>query len=140
MSGISIATRRSLMWQKSAPAWQRVSTDTQRQPCTAATRVQESSTKMIVVSHCSCQNRQVASAYKLQVKAANILPVVELARTKQDPINRGYGARCLYRPSPAGAMASKASIMWQVGELLQRAWPYPEVFAAKFSNPHLLTY
>lgn len=29
-------------------------------------------------------------------------------------------------------MASKASIMWQVEELLQRAWPYPEVFAAQF--------
>ena len=93
MSGVSIATRRSLMWQKAAPAWQRVSTDTQRQPCTAATRDQESSTKMIVIAHCFCQDRQVASADKLQVKAAKILPVVRLARTKQDPINRGYGAQ-----------------------------------------------
>ena len=36
--------------------------------------------------------RQGACADKLQVKAARILPLVGLARSKQDPINRGHGA------------------------------------------------
>ena len=42
-------------------------------------------------------------ADKLQVKAAKFLPLVGLARSKQDPINRGHGAQCLYRPPPDGA-------------------------------------
>ena len=42
-------------------------------------------------------------ADKLQLKAAAILPLVGLARSKQDPINRGHGAQYLYRPPPAGA-------------------------------------
>ncbi len=46
---------------------------------------------------------KVRSADKLQLKAATILPLVGLARSKQDPINRGHGAQYLYRPSPAGA-------------------------------------
>ena len=37
-------------------------------------------------------------------KAAKILPLVRLARSKQDPINRGHGAQYQYRPPPAGAM------------------------------------
>ena len=44
-----------------------------------------------------CVCRQAA------VKAAKILPLVGLARSKQDPINRGHGPQCLYRPPPAGA-------------------------------------
>ena len=36
-------------------------------------------------------------AEKLQLKAATILPLVGLARSKQDPINRGHGAQYLYR-------------------------------------------
>jgi hypothetical protein len=44
-----------------------------------------------------CVCRQAA------VKAAKILPLVGLARSKQDPINRGHGAQYLYRPPPAGA-------------------------------------
>ena len=36
------------------------------------------------------------------VKAARIPPLVGLARSKQDPINRGHGAQYLYRPPPAG--------------------------------------
>jgi hypothetical protein len=44
-----------------------------------------------------CVCRQAA------VMAAKILPLVGLARFKQDPINRGHGAQYLYRPSPDGA-------------------------------------
>ena len=42
-------------------------------------------------------------AGKLQVQAAKFLPLVGLARSKQDPINLGHGAQYLYRPPPAGA-------------------------------------
>ncbi len=44
-----------------------------------------------------CVCRQAA------VKAAKFLPLDGLARSKQDPINRGHGAQYLYRPPPAGA-------------------------------------
>ena len=47
---------------------------------------------------------KVRPADKLQLKAAIILPLVGLARSKQDPVNRGHGAQYLYRPPPAGAM------------------------------------
>ncbi len=40
-------------------------------------------------------------ADKLQVKAAIIPPLLGLARSKQDPINRGHGAQYLYCPPPA---------------------------------------
>jgi hypothetical protein len=46
---------------------------------------------------------KVRPADKLQVKAAKFLPLVGLARSKQDPINRGRDAQYLYRPPPAGA-------------------------------------
>ncbi len=58
---------------------------------------------IIIITRVSCHRRQGASADKLQLKAATILPLVELARSKQDPINRGHGAQYLYRPPPAGA-------------------------------------
>ncbi len=45
-------------------------------------------------------------ADKLQLKAAIILPLVGLARSKQDPINGGHGAQYLYCPLPAGAKLS----------------------------------
>ena len=36
-------------------------------------------------------------------KAAKFLPLVGLARSKQDPVNRrGHGSQYLYRPPPAG--------------------------------------
>ena len=57
---------------------------------------------IIIITRFSCR-RQGASADKLHVKAAKFLPLVGLARSKQDPINRGHGAQYLYRPSPAGA-------------------------------------
>ncbi len=44
-----------------------------------------------------CVCRQAA------VKAAKILPLDALARSKQDPINRGHGGQYLYHPPPAGA-------------------------------------
>ena len=43
---------------------------------------------------------KVRPADKLQLKAAIILPLVGLARSNQDPINRGHGAQYLYRPPP----------------------------------------
>ena len=44
-----------------------------------------------------CVCRQAAA------KAAKILPLVGLARSKQDPINRGHGAQYFCRHPPAGA-------------------------------------
>ena len=41
---------------------------------------------------------KVRPADKLHLKAAIILPLVGLARSKQDPINRGHGAQFLYCP------------------------------------------
>jgi hypothetical protein len=52
---------------------------------------------IIIITRFSCQ---------AAVKAAKILPLVGLARSKQDPINRGHGAQYLYRPPPAGAYIS----------------------------------
>jgi hypothetical protein len=61
---------------------------------------------------CSCPPRELSlhsfpakegklrPADKLQVKAATFLPFVGLARSKQDPINRGHGAQYIYRPPP----------------------------------------
>ena len=46
---------------------------------------------------------KVRPADKLQFKASIFLPLVGLARSKQDPINRKHGAQHLYRPPPAGA-------------------------------------
>ena len=46
---------------------------------------------------------KVCPADQLQLKAATTLPFVGLARSKQDPINRGHGAQYLYRPQPATA-------------------------------------
>ena len=51
----------------------------------------------------SAKRGKVSPADKLQVKAANFLPLVGLARSKQDPIKCGHGAQYLYRPPPAGA-------------------------------------
>ena len=48
----------------------------------------------------SCQEASArSSADKLHAKAAQILPLVGLARSKKHPINRGHGARYLYRPT-----------------------------------------
>ena len=53
-------------------------------------------------------------ADKLQVKAAKCLPLVGLAKSKQDPINRGHGAQYLNCPPPAagpGAIVSSSSMI-----------------------------
>lgn len=55
-----------------------------------------------LLSHAFPAKRQGASAKKLQLKAADILPLDGLARFKQDPINRGYCAQ--NRPPPAVAL------------------------------------
>jgi hypothetical protein len=46
---------------------------------------------------------KVHPADKLQEKAAKLLPLVGIARSKQDPINCGHGAQYLYCCPPAGA-------------------------------------
>jgi hypothetical protein len=61
---------------------------------------------IIVITCYSCQERQGASANKLQVKAAKSFTLAGLARSKQDPINGGHGAQYLYRPPPAGAVVN----------------------------------
>ncbi len=43
-------------------------------------------------------------ADKLHLRAAIVLPLVGLARSKQDPSNRGHGAQYVYRPPPADTM------------------------------------
>ncbi len=45
---------------------------------------------------------KVRLAEKLQLKADIILPLVGLARSKQDPIYCGHGAQYLYRPCQPG--------------------------------------
>ena len=52
---------------------------------------------MLFLPEARCVCRQAA------VKAAKILPLDGLARSKQDAINRGHGAQYLYRPPPAEA-------------------------------------
>ncbi len=50
--------------------------------------------------------RQEASCV-LQFKAATIRPLLGLARSKQDPINRGQGAQHLFRPPPCSHVMTK---------------------------------
>ncbi len=54
-----------------------------------------------IIRRIPCQGK-VRPADKLQVKAATILHLVGLARSTQDPINRGHGAEYFFRPPPAG--------------------------------------
>ncbi len=57
-------------------------------------RLQNLNLVLFTITRFSCR-RQGASADKLHVKAARFLPLVGLARSKQDPINRGHGAQYL---------------------------------------------
>ena len=61
---------------------------------------------IIIITRFSCLRARCVCR-QAALKAAKILPHVglELARSKQDPINRGHGAhgQYLYRPPPAGA-------------------------------------
>ncbi len=52
---------------------------------------------------------KVRPADKLQGKAARILPLVGLARSKQDLINLEHGAQYLYRPPPSGPLNARDS-------------------------------
>ena len=54
-----------------------------------------------------CVRRQAA------LKAAKILALVELARSKQDPIKRGHSAQYLYRPLPAGPTCGAEKMLQQ---------------------------
>ena len=58
---------------------------------------------LLLLLHNFLPRGKVRPADKLQSKAATILPFVGLARSKQDPLNRGHGACKLYRPLPVGA-------------------------------------
>ncbi len=53
---------------------------------------------------------QGAPADKLHAKAANVLHLVGLARSKQDVFNRGHGAQYLCRPPPAGTKYIRVEI------------------------------
>ena len=55
---------------------------------------------IIITTRCSCQKTQGESADKLKVKAARTLFLVGLARSKQDPINRGHNYRLGYWLKP----------------------------------------
>ena len=68
--------------------------------CAATHTISKSAYIIIIITR---KRGKVCPADKLQVKAAKCLPLVGLARSKQDPINRGHGAQYLYRPPPAGA-------------------------------------
>jgi hypothetical protein len=59
--------------------------------------------ELIFFLHAFPVKRQVASTDKLHVKAATFLSLVRLARSKQDPINRGHRAQCQHCPPPARA-------------------------------------
>ena len=60
-------------------------------------------TNNITVTHLSCQKRRGASADKLQVRAARIIPFVGFAKPKQNSITGGHGAQYICRLPPAGA-------------------------------------
>ena len=56
---------------------------------------------------------KVRPADKLQLKAAILLPLVGLARSKQDPINRGRGAQYLCCPPPARASMLYVNVIFR---------------------------
>ena len=62
-----------------------------------------------IFAHFSCLEARCVCR-QAAIKAANILLLIGLARSKQDPINRGHGAQYLYRPPPAGATVSISSL------------------------------
>jgi hypothetical protein len=69
---------------------------------------------IITITHFSCLEARCVCR-QATVKAAKILPLVGLARSKQDPINCGHGAQYTYRPPPAGAQCmyrSGKTILW----------------------------
>ena len=59
-------------------------------------------------------------ADKLQLKAATILPLVGLARSKPDPINRGHGAHIetVAQDENLRTQTGRGSMAWQSKVLL----------------------
>ena len=57
---------------------------------------------IIIITRFSCLEARCVCRRAADI-AAKILPLVGLARSKQDTINRGYGAQYLYCPPPAKA-------------------------------------
>ena len=47
----------------------------------------------------------------------SFLPHVGLARSNQDPVNRGHGAQYLYHPPPAGAVPDMHTIIGRLSYL-----------------------
>ena len=64
-----------------------------------------------IITRCFCQKRQGSSCRQAAVKAAKFRPLVRLARSKQDPINRGHGAQFLHSPPPARAKCQKRGMI-----------------------------
>jgi hypothetical protein len=60
------------------------------------------SIRLYYILHYFPAKRQSVSADKLHVKAANILPLVGLARSKQDPVNNGHGSQFHTGPRQPG--------------------------------------
>ena len=51
----------------------------------------------VLFLHAFTARRHGAFADKLQIELANFLPLVGLARSKQDPVNNGHGAQYSHR-------------------------------------------
>ena len=78
------------------------SISTARPACNSATH------NYYIITCFSCLEARCACR-EAAVKAANILTLVGLAKSKQDPINRGHGAQYFYRPTPGGATQNEIS-------------------------------
>jgi hypothetical protein len=70
----------------------------------------------------SRQKRQDASALKLKATAFQILPLVGLPRSKQDPIKRGHGARYLHRSPQDEANCVTQERDWKTVESAETTW------------------
>ncbi len=69
--------------------------------------------KPVIIVTITCFSYQEARCVlqkRCSLKAATILPLVGLDRSRQDPINRGHGAQLLHRPPPAGATHNNQKI------------------------------
>ena len=62
-----------------------------------------------------------------------MLPLVALARSKQDSVKRGHGALYLCRPPPAGAL-EVSNALWLQGKEYRYAYSVSAKLPASFSN------
>jgi hypothetical protein len=76
---------------------------------------------IIIITRFSCLEARCVCR-QAAVKAAKFLPLVGLARSKQDPINSGHGAQYLYRPLPTGAGAGRHLAGNKYAVLHCRSW------------------